>query len=193
MSAETSHITDISAAASDKKPKRPEQTASGASASQAQTQRKPMPRQESSQNGSAWGNVDVVKFFDEGRERLREAFEQASGRFEHVRCAARDTSDVLQDCHTATISGIKEINEHALENLQTDIDRMFDYGRQITDAKTLSDVLEANGTFVRESLETSMQRARTFGELSANLVRSTFEPFQSGMANVLAQARKRSE
>jgi phasin family protein len=140
-----------------------------------------------------WPSVDVVKYFDDSRERLREAFEQATGRFEHVRSAARDTSEVLQDCHTATIAGLKEINEHALEGVQSDMDRLFDYGRQLAEVKSVPEALEAHGTFVRQSFETGLERVRAMSEMSANLFKSAFEPFQSGMSNVIEQAKKRAE
>jgi hypothetical protein len=187
MSAETSQIADISgAAASDKKPspKRPETGP-----------RKPPHRSgpEVVQDIAPGGlNMDVVKYFEESRERVREAFEQASGRFDHVRSAARDTGEVLHDCHSASISGLKELNERAIEQMHTDVDRLFDYGRSLLDVKSLSQILQINGEFLRESFESQLERTRTMGELSANLMKSTFEPLQTGMANVLNQARKRA-
>lgn len=199
MSAETNQFTDIpSGNAAEKKPA--PKAASGAPHTGAANAgpRKVPPQGSGSgpkviQDTAAWPNVDVVKYFDESRERLKDAFEQATGRFEHVRCAARDTSEVLQDCHTATIAGLKEINEHALEGVQSDMDRLFDYGRQLSEVKSVPEVLEAHSAFVREAFETHLERVRSLSEMSANLFKSTFEPFQSGMANVLSQAKKRAE
>jgi hypothetical protein len=187
MSAETSHVTDISsgAATNEKKtaPKRPEVAV-----------RKPVPRNgpEPSQEAAGWPNVDVVKFFDESRERMRQAFDQASGRFDHVRSAARESSEVLQDCHTAAISSIKEMNEQALDRVQTDVDRFFEYGRTLSGVKSLSDFIQAHGDFVRESMESQLEQARSMSEMSANLFKTAFEPLQTGMANMMSQAKKRS-
>jgi phasin family protein len=187
MSAETTHVADISsgAAAAEKKPtpKRPE----------------PAPRKPANKGPEmvqdtqpGWPNVDVVKFFDDSRERLRETFEQASGRFDHVRHAARDTSEVLQDCHQATISGLKEINEQTIEHIQADVDRLFDLGRSITEAKSLPEVMQIQGEYIREAFEQNLSRTKTLTELATNLFKATYEPFQTGMANVISQARKRS-
>jgi hypothetical protein len=187
MSAETSQIADISGAAtSDKKPsaKRPEAG-----------HRKPPHRsgpEVVQDTAPGWPNMDVVKHFEETRERLREAFEQASGRLDHVRSAARDTGDVLHECHSASISGLKELNERAIEQLHADVDRLFDYGRSLLEVKSLSQILQINGDFLRENFESQLERTRTMGELSANLIKSTIEPLQTGMANVVSQARKRA-
>jgi len=188
MSAETSHVADIASgtATNEKKPtpKRPEPAVA----------RKAIPRSaemlQDTQPG--WPNADVMKFFEDSRERLREAFEQANGRFDHVRHAARDTSEVLQDCHSATISGLKEISEHTLEHVQADVDRLFDLGRSLTEAKSLPEVLQIQGEYVREAFEQNLARTKTFGELATTLFKSTFEPFQSGMVNVISQAKKRA-
>lgn len=188
MSAETSPIADMPSgvAANEKKPaqKRPEPIAP----------RKAIPRGgemvQDTQPG--WSNVDVLKFFEDSRERLKEAFEQASGRFDHVRHAARDTSEVLQDCHSATLSGVKELSEQTLEHLQADMDRLFDLSRSLTDAKSLPEVLQIQGEYLRETFEQNIARTKTLGEFATNLFKATYEPFQTGMANVISQARKRA-
>ncbi|MFO1186049.1 MAG: phasin family protein [Alphaproteobacteria bacterium] len=187
MSAETSPIADIPSgvATNEKKPatKRPEAVPPRKAAQRPNVLQDTQP---------GWPNVDVVKFFDESRERLKEAFEQANGRFDHVRHAARDTSEVLQDCHSATISGLKEISEQTLEHLQADVDRLFDLGRSMTDAKSLPELLQIQGDFLRESIEQNLARTKTMGELTANLFKTTCEPLQTGIANVISQARKRA-
>ncbi len=194
MSAETSPYNEIPSAsttsATEKKPatKRVETAASSPNPN-ARKAKGPEVTQDAT---PAWP-IDVTKFFDESRERLRAAFDQASDRFEHVRSTARDTSDVLQDCHSSVISNLKDINEQTLEGLHQEVDRIFDYGRQVTEVKSLSELLEAHGNFVRDSFAAGINRARALNEMSVSLFKASFEPLQSGMANVISQAKKRGE
>ena len=109
-----------------------------------------------------------------------------------MRSAARDTSDVLQDCHSATVSGLKEISERTFEHVQEDVERVYDYSRSLSGVKSLAELAQINNEFVRAIFESRMEQLRAVSELTSSMLKSSMEPLQSGMSNVMEQARKRS-
>ena len=196
MSAETSHITDISGGASGTaaSPKKPAEKAQQAKRAGVAPSTAGAARQTSGQ-ASAWPTMptmDVAKFFEESRDRVREAFEQANGRFDNVRAAARETGDVCQECQVAAINGIKDLNEHILELAQGEVDRGYDFLRAATEAKGVSELVQLQADYFRESLETQVEQSKALTELTMNIFKSSFAPLQSGMTAIFENARKRS-
>ena len=199
MSAETSHITDISGGASGTaaSPKKPIEKPSVEKPQQAKrVGAAPIPtgatRQSSEAGSWPMPSLDVGKFFEDSRERLREAFDQANGRFDTVRAAARETGDVCQECHVAAISGIKDLNEHLLELAQTEVDRGYDFFKAATEVKGVSELMQLQTDYLRESMETQLDQTRALTELTMNIFKSSFAPLQTGISNVIEKARKRS-
>jgi hypothetical protein len=198
MSAETSHITDISGGASGTAatPKKPQQakrvevspTPASASANSSSQKRPAL-------GAAAWPtlpSMDVTKFFEESRERLREAFEQANGRFDTFRSAARDTGDVCQECQAAALTGIKDLSEQVFENVQSEMDRGYEFLRSATEAKGVGELMQLQADYIRESMGTQVEQGKALTELTVSLFKSTFAPWQAGLSTIMDNARKRS-
>jgi hypothetical protein len=191
MSAETSQVTDISG---------------GASGTAASAKKAPQAKRvgDAPKNGAASGTsrsaetstwptmptVDVVKFFEDGRQRMREAFEQANGRFDTIRNAARETGDVLQECQVAAMTGYKDLHEQVFDHMQAEIERGYDFLRSATAAKSVSDLMQLQTDYLRDSMETQMDRSKSFAEASYNIFKSTFSPLQASFATMMDKARK---
>ncbi len=192
MSAETSPIPEIpgaatsSAAATPKKPPQAKRIEPAAPMTSAEAK-----GSSSKDASSVWPQLDVTKFFEESRERLQEAFEQANGRFDSLRGAARDAGNVCQEAHVATISGLKDINEHVFEHMQSEIDRGYDFLRAASEVKGVGDLMQLQTDFLRETMETQLAQTKALTELTSNLFRSAFEPLQQGFSTVMENARKR--
>jgi len=195
MSAETAPIPDISGAATNasgasKKPqqaKRIDVTSAPASAESK--------RPASREADPAWPSMpqmDVAKFFEEGRERLKAAFEQANNRFDSLRGAARDAGNVCQESQVACLAGLKDINEHIFELVQSEIDRGYDFIRSASDVKGVSELMQLQADYLRDTMETQTEQAKALSELATNLFKSTFEPLQQGFATVVENSRKRT-
>ncbi|MFZ1988609.1 MAG: phasin family protein [Alphaproteobacteria bacterium] len=195
MSAETSPISDISGAATNSAaaPKKPQQ-AKRIDVTSAPASAEPK-RPASKEAEAAWPSMpqmDVAKFFEEGRERLKEAFEQANGRFDNMRGAARDAGNVCQESQVACLSGLKDINEHIFDLVQSEIDRSYDFMRSASEVKGVSELVQLQADYLRDTMETQAEQAKAFSELTTTLFKSTFGPLQQGFATVFENARKRS-
>lgn len=193
MSAETSPISDISSAAANSAtaPKKPQQ-AKRIEVTPGPAGTEPKRAKEAE---AAWPNLpqmDVAKFFEEGRERLKEAFEQANGRFDNLRGAARDAGNVCQESQVACLAGLKDINEHIFELAQSEIDRGYDFLRSASEVKGVSELVQLQADYLRDTMETQTEQLKALSELTTTLFKSTFEPLQQGFATVLENARKRT-
>jgi len=191
MSAETSPISDISGAAtgSAATPKKPAQAKriDVASAPMGTEPKKP------SKEGELpnFTPIDVTKFFEESRERLKEAFDQANSRFDTLRGAARDASNVCRESQVACLSGLKELNEHVFDLVQSEIDRSHDFLRSASEVEGVSELVQLQADYLRDSMETQAEQAKAFAELATSLFKATFEPLQHGFSTALENARKR--
>jgi phasin family protein len=186
MSAETSQVTDISGT-SGAIPAAPKKAAAPKK-STAQTKSSAPSAAEAM---AAWPNVDVAKFFEEGRERVREAFEQVNGRFEGARSTARESSELLLQSNSAVLSGFRDMSERVFDGIQSDLDRAHDCFKAATEAKDVSELVQIQTDFVRESLEAQLEQSRALADAATGIFKSAFEPLQSGMASVLEKAGKR--
>jgi phasin family protein len=182
MSAETSNLTDISGAATSPKKVQAKRVENGAAG---QTAKRP-----AVEAAPGWPGV-AGKFFEDSRDRVREAFEQANGRFDTLRLAARDTSDVLQESHGAAIAGIKDLHEHFFEVVQGEVDRGYEFLRAAAETKGLSELVQLQTDYLRESLETQLEHGKTTAELFSSLFKSALAPLQTGFSSVIENARKR--
>jgi len=194
MSAETAPISDISGAATNSAaPKKPQQ-AKRIDVASAPASAEPK-RPASKEGEAAWPGMpqmDVAKFFEEGRERLKEAFEQANGRFDNMRGAARDAGNVCQESQVACLAGLKDINEHIFELTQSEIDRGYDFLRSASEVKGVSELVQLQADYLRDTMETQVEQAKALSELTTTLFKATFEPLQQGFATVIENARKRT-
>lgn len=188
MSAEPTHTADTAngAAAVQKgaknNAKRPQSTQKAAAAAPRLTSAFP--------RGDEAGTVDFSKILEDGRNRMKEAVERMSSRWDSLRTSARETGDVMQESNSAAIQGMRDVNEQALENLQSDMDRAFDAMRALFEVRSFTDFMQIQNDFVRESMEAQLNQARSLSELSMSAARAAFEPLQSGFNHILEEARK---
>ena len=190
LSAETSPTPDVpgtAAISAASAPKKPPQAKRVETAIPINT---PEPKV-AKESTAAWPQLDVAKFFEESRGRLKDAFEKANGQFDNLRGVARETGNVCQEAHVATLAGLKDINEHIFEFTQTEIDRGYDFLRAAADVRGISDLFQLQTDFLRETMETQVEQAKALSELTSNLFKSAFEPLQAGMSSIAEKARKR--
>lgn len=195
MSAETAPVTDISGTATSSASAAPKK--SPQQAKRIDVAPSAEPKRLSKEPASSWPGMsvppmDVTKFFEESRERLKEVFEQANGKFDNLREAARDTGEVCHEAQCAALSGIKDINEHLYELVQSEVDRGYDFLRAATQAKGVSELVQLQADYVRDSMETQLEQAKALTDLTTNLFKSAYAPLQQGFATIVENARKRS-
>jgi hypothetical protein len=196
MSAETSPISDISGAATSSAaaPQKKPQQAKRIDVTAGPTGTAETKRLSAKEPASAWPGMpqmDVAKFFEESRDRLKDAFEQANGRFDGLRDAARDAGNVCQESQVAALASLKDINEHMFDLVQSEVDRGYDFLRASTQAKGVSQLMQLQADYVRDTMETQVEQAKALSELTTSFFKSAFGPLQSGFTAVLENARKK--
>ena len=194
MSAETSHLTDISGGASGTaaSPKKATPTKRVGDAPKAGTASSSAGRPAEATAWPTMPTVDVVKFFEDSRERMREVFEQANGRFDTLRSAARETGDVFQESPIAALSSCKDLNEQLLDLVQTEVDRGYDFLKSATEVKGVGDLMQLQSDYIRESWESQIDRGKSIAETAYSIFKQALSPLQTGFSTVVDKVRKAS-
>lgn len=108
--------------------------------------------------------------------------------------AMSDAADNLKECSQTLSEGMRHINHHVIDNMQTDVNRVLEVTRALLDAKTLEEAVEIQSGFVHETTHAQLQNTRELSEMAIQATKDSFEPFsetwQNFYANMTKQANK---
>jgi phasin len=118
------------------------------------------------------------------REIAEKGVAQAKETYEKVKAAAEEATDVLEDTYTTAAKGASEYNLKVLEAARTNSNALFDFAKELLDAKSLSDVVELSTAHSRKQFEVLTAQTKELATLAQKVATETAEPIKAGVGNV---------
>jgi phasin len=110
---------------------------------------------------------------------------QAKDAYAKFKVVADETSDMLEGAYSTASKGVSTLGLKTLETARTNTNAAFDHAMALFGARTLSDAIELNSTFVRKQTETVAAQVKEFGELLQRVATEAAAPvkaqFEKGM------------
>ena len=119
-------------------------------------------------------------------EILRSATEQvvdgSREAYERTKDAMENTVEMLEASIDRAGQGAVALNRKVIDIAQTNLNSGFDLAKDLSGAKTVTELLEAQAAFARKQFETFTVQAEEFRNLSARVATETAEPLKSHMS-----------
>lgn len=113
---------------------------------------------------------------DQVREIAEQGVEQAKHTYETFKSAAEEATDMMEDAYENARKGFVDLNLKAIENAQSNTDRVFAFAKQFVTAKSISDAVELQTKFAREQFETFTSQAKDMQELATKVASESSAP-----------------
>jgi phasin len=118
-------------------------------------------------------NYEIPKF-DMPKTELTEAFRemakkgvaQAKDAYEKVKAATEEASDLLKDTFAATAKGAADYNLMVIEIARTNINIAFDYAKELSGVKSLTEFVELSTAHARKQFEAITAQTKELTELA---------------------------
>lgn len=113
---------------------------------------------------------------DQVREMAEQGVERAKHNYEAFKTAAEEATDMMEDAYENARKGFVDLNLKAIENAQSNTDRVFAFAKQFVTAKSVSDAVELQTKFAREQFETLTSQAKDMQELATKVASESSAP-----------------
>ena len=115
------------------------------------------------------------------RELAERSVGQAKEGYAHIRNAAEQATDMVEDSYLTATRGATEFNLKAIEAVRSNVNSNFDYARELLAAKSFSEALELSATHMRQQFETFSEQAKEFSSLAQKVALQSAEPIKSNV------------
>jgi phasin len=121
------------------------------------------------------------------REFAEKGLAQAKDNYEKVKAAAEEATDLLEDTYATAAKGASEYNLKVIEAARVNTNALFDYAKELLDAKSLSDVVELSTAHMRKQFEAATAQSKELASLAQKVATDTAEPIKTGVEKAFKQ------
>jgi phasin len=121
------------------------------------------------------------------REFAEKGLAQAKESYEKMKTAAEEATDVLEDTYATAAKGASEYNLKVIEVARANSNAMFDYAKELLDAKSLSDLVELSTAHARKQFEALTAQTKELAALAQKVAADTAEPVKTGVSKAFKQ------
>ena len=121
------------------------------------------------------------------REIAEKGLAQAKESYEKVKAAAEEATDVIEDAYATAAKGATDYNLKVIEAARANTNAMFDYARELLDAKSLSDFVELSTAHARKQFEAVTAQTKELAALAQKVATDTAEPIKTGVGKAFKQ------
>lgn len=111
----------------------------------------------------------------------REAYEAAKGSME-------EAAEVLEKSIDQAGQGAAAINRKVIDNAQANLNKGFDFAKEMAGAKNVAEIMELQSAFVRKQFELLTAQAEEIRELSAKVATDTATPIKDHVSKSIDKA-----
>lgn len=104
---------------------------------------------------------------------------QAKDTVTKFRAAASDASDAIEGSYTSAAKGAADFGLKILETARSNANAVFDHAVALLGAKTVSDAIELNTSFLRKHSEAVALQAKEIGELAQKIGTESVAPVKA--------------
>jgi len=127
----------------------------------------------------AFENLSKLEVPASVREFAEKGAAQAKDTYTKLKAATNEASDAFEDAYAMTTKGVSSLGLKVLASARANSNASFDHAIALFGAKTFSDVIELNTTFLRMQTETATVQAKEFGELAQKVANETIAPVKA--------------
>ena len=120
--------------------------------------------------------MTAMEMPDAVREAAEKTVKQAKEGYEKLKAAAEDTTDAMEDTYETARDGIVTFNLKALEAAKANTDAAFDFAAKLFGAKSVSEAIELQSSFVRERFDAFSAQAKDMQDLFTKVASDTAKP-----------------
>jgi len=113
------------------------------------------------------------------RELAEKGMAQTKEAYEKMRAAAEDATGALEGTLSIAAKGTADYNRKVIEVARANTNAVFDYARDLLDAKSVSDVAELSTAHARKQFEALSQQTKDLTMLAEKLATATSEPIKT--------------
>lgn len=115
--------------------------------------------------------------------------QQARENYARVRSAAEEATDFFEETFQSASKGVVEFNTKAIDLARENANNVFDFARQLTGARSLSEAIELQTSFMRRQYEAAVSQSRELGEIANRVTRESARPVTEGVQRATREFR----
>ena len=112
------------------------------------------------------------------REIAEKSVTQVKQAYEHVKTAAEEATDMMEDTYETARKGFIDINMKMIDYAQANTDRAFAFAKELMGVKSMSEAIELQTKFAREQFEHFASQAKDMQEAATAIASETSTPMR---------------
>lgn len=126
---------------------------------------------------------------DATRDLADRGVQQARDNYARVRSAAEEATGFFEETFQNASKGVVEFNTKAIDLARENANNVFDFARQLTGARSLSEAIELQTSFMRRQYEAAVSQSRELGEIANRVTRESARPVTEGVQRATREFR----
>jgi phasin len=135
---------------------------------------------------------DVTTYFDAFREMAEKNIAQNAETYDNFKASAEEATASAQKAFEAMREGMTALSNKALENTKANTGASLAYMEKLAGVRNVSELIELQSAFFRNSLETMSTQAREAQEISVRLGEKTAAPVTAAAEKAVEKASPRA-
>ncbi len=123
------------------------------------------------------------------RDMAEKTVSRAKQNYDAYKNFAEEATEAMEDAMTTANKNTADIQRQALTSAKEQMNAGFDFAEKMLSAKTVSEAVELQTSFMRQQFEVAQARMKEFQELSTRLQQETTKPFTNNFTKVMENWR----
>lgn len=119
------------------------------------------------------------------RDFAEQATSRAKQNYDAYKSIAEETTDAMEDALSTANKNASDIQRQALASAKAQMNTTFDFAEKMLGAKTISEAVELQTSFMRKQFDSMQSNMKEFQELSQRLQQETTKPFQANISKMM--------
>ena len=117
------------------------------------------------------------------REFAEKGIAQAKEKYEKMKSAAEQATDVLEDTYSTASKGYAGYGLKVIETARANSDAAFDLMGELMTAKSYSEVVELSSAYLRKQFDALTRQAKELCDHAQKVANDTAEPFKESISS----------
>lgn len=141
--------------------------------------------------GDAFSAFDMKSYEmpDMVREFAEKSVTQAREAYEHVKTAAEEATDMMEDTYETARKGFVDMNLKMIDHAQANTDRAFAFMKEMMGVKSMSEAIELQTKFAREQFEHMASQAKDMQEAATQIASESSGPMREAFERTTEKFR----
>ncbi len=134
-------------------------------------------------------DVTSYEMPDMVREMAEKSVTQVKQAYEHVKTAAEEATDMMEDTYETARKGFVDMNLKMIDHAQANTDRAFAFAKEMMSVKSMSEAIELQTKFAREQFEHMANQAKEMQEAATQIASESSTPMREAFERTTEKFR----